>query len=244
MIPKPKSLLSGDDGEERPTLRQRLSVLKYVLPLLKLVYETHRGYTISILVLRVTRAFVPLGILWVGKLIIDEVVAGIAATQAGGAPDWRRLGTFIAMELGIAVVGEGLARLSALLESLLGDLFGNRISVRLMEHAATLDLSQFEDAETYDHLERARRQSTGRVGLFTMLLTTTQDLFTLSSLGGVLLLQQPWLLLLLAVAVLPAFLGEAHFRTWDTRSSTSGRRSGACSTISAIWAHRTNPPKK
>jgi ATP-binding cassette subfamily B protein len=192
-------------------LRQRLSVLKYVLPLLKLVYETHRGYTISILVLRVTRAFVPLGILWVGKLIIDEVVAGIAATQAGGAPDWRRLGTFIAMELGIAVVGEGLARLSALLESLLGDLFGNRISVRLMEHAATLDLSQFEDAETYDHLERARRQSTGRVGLFTMLLTTTQDLFTLSSLGGVLLLQQPWLLLLLAVAVLPAFLGEAHF---------------------------------
>jgi len=50
-----------------------------------------------------------------------------------------------------------LARLSALLESLLGDLFSNRISVRLMEHAAMLDLAQYEDAETYDHLERARR---------------------------------------------------------------------------------------
>jgi ATP-binding cassette subfamily B protein len=80
-----------------------------------------------------------------------------------------------------------------------------------MEHAATLDLSQFEDAETYDHLERARRQTTGRISLFTLLLATAQDIVTLASLGGVLLLQMPWLLLLLAVAVLPAFLGEAHF---------------------------------
>ena len=115
------------------------------------------------------------------------------------------------IELGIAVVGEGLARLSSLLESLLGDLFGNRLSVRHMEHAATLDLAQFENAEIYDHLERARRQTIGRIGLFTLLLGTAQDLITLISLASVLLVQLPWLLLLLTVAVLPAFLGEAHF---------------------------------
>ncbi|HKA58970.1 MAG TPA: ABC transporter ATP-binding protein, partial [Gemmatimonadales bacterium] len=101
--------------------------------------------------------------------------------------------------------------LSSLFESLLGDLFGNRLSVRLMKHAATLDLAQFEDAEIYDHLERARRQTVGRISLFTLLLGTAQDLITLISLAGVLLLQLPWLLLLLTVAVLPAFLGEAHF---------------------------------
>jgi ATP-binding cassette subfamily B protein len=117
----------------------------------------------------------------------------------------------VGLELGIAVVGEGLARLSSLVESLLGDLFGNRLSVRLMEHAATLDLAQFEDAEIYDHLERARRQTAGRISLFTLLLGTAQDLITLISLAGVLLVQLPWLLLLLTVAVLPAFLGEAHF---------------------------------
>ncbi len=61
-------------------------------------------------------------------------------------------------------------RLSALLESLLGDLFANRTSVELMRHAATLDLEQFEDAEIYDKLERARRQTVGRIGLFTLLL--------------------------------------------------------------------------
>jgi ATP-binding cassette subfamily B protein len=182
-----------------------------VPPLLRLVYQTHRGYTAGILVLRVIRSFVPLAVLWVGKLIIDEVVLAMGIAGGTGVVDWWRLGGLLAIELGIAVGGEALARLSSLLESLLGDLFANRLSVRLMQHAATLDLSQFEDAETYDHLERARRQTIGRIGLFTLLLSTAQDLITLLSLGGVLLLQLPWLLLLLAVAVIPAFLGEAHF---------------------------------
>ena len=210
LIPTPRSLRSQEE-KPKPTLAERLAALKYVPPLLRLVFQTHRGYTVAILALRALRSVIPLAVLWVGKLIIDDVVASIALVQGGGAVDWWRLGTLIGIELGIAVLGEGLARVSALLESLLGDLFSNRISVRLMEHAATLDLSQFEDAETYDHLERARRQTTARIGLFTLLLQTAQDMVTLASLGGVLLLQMPWLLLLLAVAVLPAFLGEAHF---------------------------------
>lgn len=215
ILPKPKSLLSGADGKP-PTWGQRLEALKHVPPLVRLVYETHRGYTVAILALRAIRSLVPLGVLWVGKLIIDEVIAAVGVMGAegaggAGAVNWWRLGGLVGLELGVAVVGEGLARLSSLLESLLGDLFGNRLSVRLMQHAAALDLSQFEDAETYDHLERARRQTVGRIGLFALLLSTAQDLVTLASLAAVLLLELPWLLLLLLVAVLPAFLGEAHF---------------------------------
>ncbi|MGH7568604.1 MAG: ABC transporter ATP-binding protein [Gemmatimonadales bacterium] len=200
----------GADGKP-PTWGQRLEALKHVVPLLKLVYETHRGYTIAILALRAARAGVPLAVLWVGKLIIDGVIAAVGTVQAGRPVDWWYLAGLVGLELAIAVGGEGLARASALLESLLGDLFANRISVRLMQHAATLDLSQFEDAETYDHLERARRQTVGRIGLFSLLLATAQQVVTLASLAAVLLLQLPWLLLLLTVAVLPAFLGEAHF---------------------------------
>jgi ATP-binding cassette subfamily B protein len=193
------------------TWREQLSALQYVPPLVRLVFQTHRGYTVAILLLRILRSFIPVAVLWVGKLIIDGVIAAAATAHAGGVPDWRYLAGLVGLELGIAVVGEGLARLSSLLESLLGDLFANRLSVRLMKHAAMLDLAQFEDAEVYDHLERARRQTVGRVGLFTLLLGTAQDLITLISLASVLLLQLPWLLLLLTVAVLPAFLGEAHF---------------------------------
>jgi ATP-binding cassette subfamily B protein len=203
-------LLSGPDGKP-PTWSERLDALKYVPPLLKLVFETHRGYTVAILALRAVRSFVPLAVLWVGKLIIDGVVAGVRIRASGGVVNWWYLGGLVGLELGIAIAGEGLARLSSLLESLLGDLFSNRISVRLMQHAATLDLAQYEDAETYDHLERARRQTVGRIGLIALLLSTAQDLVTLASLAGVLLLQLPWLLLLLFLAVLPSFLGETHY---------------------------------
>ena len=210
MLPRARSLRSRDGGPP-PTWAERLAALRYVPPLLKLVYQTHRGYTVAILALRAVRSFVPLAVLWVGKLIIDGVIAAVRTQAAGAAVDWWHLGGLVGLELGFAVVGEALARLSSLLESLLGDLFGNRISVRLMQHAATLDLAQFEDAEIYDHLERARRQTVGRIGLFTLLLATAQSLVTLITLASVLLLQQPWLLLLLAVAVVPSFLGEAHY---------------------------------
>ena len=155
----------------------------------------------------------PLAVLWIGKLIVDEVVRAIGVAAGGGAVavDWTRLGELLALELAIAMVGEGLTRLSALLESLLGDLFANRTSVELMRHAATLDLEQFEDAEVYDKLERARRQTVGRIGLFTLLLASVQDVITLVTLAAALAVYVPWLLLLLVVAVLPSLLGETHF---------------------------------
>ena len=149
--------------------------------------------------------------LWVGKLIVDEVVHAIAIVQGGGPVPWTRLASLLGIELAIALVGEGLSRVSALLESLLGDLFANRTSVQLMQHAASLDLEQFENAEIYDKLERARRQTVGRIGLFTMLLATLQDLITLVSLAAALAVYVPWLLVLLVVAVLPSLLGETHF---------------------------------
>ena len=205
-------LLGGANGKPA-TWDERLQALKYVPPLLRLVYQTHRGYTVAILALRAVRSFVPLAVLWIGKLIIDGVIAAVRVRADGGqgVVDWWALGGLLALEFGIAVAGEGLARLSALLESLLGDLFSNRISVRLMQHAAALDLAQYEDAETYDHLERARRQTVGRIGLIALLLSTAQDLITLASLAAVLLVQLPWLLLLLVIAVLPSFLGETHY---------------------------------
>ncbi|HEX2647822.1 MAG TPA: ABC transporter ATP-binding protein [Candidatus Dormibacteraeota bacterium] len=188
-----------------------MQALRYVPPLLRLVYETHRGYTVAILALRAVRSFIPLAVLWIGKLIIDGVIGGVQGRARDGLVDWWHLGGLIALELGIAVGGEGLARLSSLYESLLGDLFSNRISVRLMQHAATLDIAQYEDAETYDHLERARRQTVGRIGLLALLLSTVQDLITLASLAAVLLVELPWLLLLLVVAVVPSFVGETHY---------------------------------
>src|SRR5437899_10515814 len=91
-MPRARSPLGGSDGKP-PTWSERLEALKYVPPLLKLVYETHRGYTIAILALRTVRSFVPLAVLWIGKLIIDGVIAAMGTRTAGTVVDWWHLGS-------------------------------------------------------------------------------------------------------------------------------------------------------
>ena len=181
-------------------------MLRNIPPFVSMVWRTHRGFTSAMVALRLARAFVPVAALWVGKLIIDTVVAARA-----GSIDSARLWRLVALEILIALVGETLSHSSSVVESLLGDLFSNRTSVMLMEHAATLDLYHFEDPAFYDVLERARRQTTGRIGLLALLLSAGQDAVTLASLGAALTVYSPWLLLLLSVAVVPGFLGEAHY---------------------------------
>ncbi|MEP6617975.1 MAG: ABC transporter ATP-binding protein [bacterium] len=194
--------------DERPKgWRERIAALRYLPALLGLVWQTHRGYTFAMIVLRLVRSVIPVAALWAAKLIIDQVVM-LAKTPGGSLTTlWR----VVAIELGVVIVGELLARTSSLVESLLGDLFSNYISVRLMRHAATLDLAQFEDPAFYDHLDRARRQTTARIGLIAMLLSMAQDLLTLATLAAALVVHNPWLLLLLTVAIVPSFLGETHF---------------------------------
>ena len=117
----------------------------------------------------------------------------------------------LALEFGLAIVADLLGRAVSLLDSLLAERFTNETSLRLMEHAATLDLEDFEDSELQDRLERARRQAGGRTSLIGQLFAQAQDVITVASFAAGLLVYAPWLIALLAIALVPAFIGEAHF---------------------------------
>jgi ATP-binding cassette subfamily B protein len=197
-------------SESTPTWRQRFGALRSVPRFLRLAWETHRGYVAATVVLRLARAAVPVATLWVAKLIIDTVVA--ART---GSPDASRLWALVALEMGIVLAGEALGKASAAVEGLFGDLCSNHISERLIRHAATLDLCRFEDPAFYDQLERAQRQTTGRIGLLVQLMALCQDLLTLASLAVAVFVFSPWLLVLLVAAVLPGFFGETHFTSLE-----------------------------
>jgi ATP-binding cassette, subfamily B, bacterial len=193
--------------DRRLSWRERVVAVRYVPPLIGLLWETHRGYTVAMIALRLMLAFTPIATLWVGKLIIDAVVAAAQAPS----PSLTRLWQLIALEAAIVLATEAVSRASRLVERLHGDLFSNHISIRLMEHASKLDLYLFEDPVFYDRLERARQQTVGRSMLLAQLLTMGQQGLTLLSLGAALFIYSPWLLVLLVVAVLPSFLGETRF---------------------------------
>lgn len=209
--------------KDKNSLQTQFSALKNLPEFFHLVWGTNKYMTIGNVLLRIVKASIPLLILYVGKEIIDEIIRLIDATDKS----WSYLWVLIGIELGLAIFSDLINRVIILLDSLLGDLFSNKTSVQLIKHAATLDLYQFENPDFYDKLERARRQTTGRTVLMTQVLAQFQDVITILFLGIGLVAFNPWLILILFVAVLPSFLGETHFnqRTYSlTRSWTPERR--------------------
>ncbi|HKV09442.1 MAG TPA: ABC transporter ATP-binding protein [Thermoanaerobaculia bacterium] len=186
--------------------RERFGALRNLPPFLKLVWRINPRLAVADLLLRLVRALLPVLTLYVGKLIIDEVIRLVGAP---GPLD--HLAWLLAAEFSLAILSDVLGRTVSLVESLLGEQFTNDTSVRLMEHAATLDLEDFEDSEIQDRLDRARRQTMGRMGLMSQLFGQAQDVVTIASFAAGLLVYAPWLIALLIVALVPAFLGEAHF---------------------------------
>jgi ATP-binding cassette subfamily B protein len=189
------------------TWRERLRALRNVPPLLRMVWDTSPALTTATIVLRLVSSVIPVAQLWVGKLIIDQVVWAIQ----GRLTDPHKIWVYLAYEIALAVLSDLLSRAVNLSDSLLGDKFTNHVGLRLMEHANRLDLVSFEDPVFYDKLERARRQTTARLGMLGLIAGMGQQFITLLSLLAAVVSFSPWFLLLLVGAVVPAFLGETRF---------------------------------
>jgi ATP-binding cassette, subfamily B, bacterial len=210
--------VSGSSAKTGTSLKERVGALKNLRPFLMMVWRTSRGLTAASLVLRLVRAVLPVVTLYVGKLIIDNVVLLVQAPDkpetlglwlASGLLNWLIL--LLLCEFALAVMADVLGRVVSLVDSLLAERVTNASSVRLMEHAAKLDLEDFEDSEFQDQLERARRQTSGRMTLMGQLFGQAQDIVTVISFAAGLIFYAPWLIVLLLLALVPAFIGEAHF---------------------------------
>ena len=205
------------------SLKERFSALGNLPRFFNLVWKTSSSLTIINALLRIVRSAIPVAILYIGKLIIDQVVQ----LSRGSGSDHNYLWELVAIEFALAILSDGLSRATTLVDSLLGDLFSNYTSIQIMQHAAILDLDQFEDSNFYDKLERARQQTIGRTILLSQVLSQVQDLITMGFLAAGLIIFNPWLILLLFIAVLPAFMGESYFndRTYSlSRRQTPERR--------------------
>jgi ATP-binding cassette subfamily B protein len=206
------------------TFKKRLVALGNLPAFFKLAWKSSPSKTLMSFILRILRSAMPVALLYVGKLIVDEVVL---LNRTPTITDHTYLWQLVTLEFVLAIVTDGLNRLINLLDSLLGDLFSNYTSIKIMRHAATLDLDQFEDSLFYDKLERARQQTVGRTMLLSQVMSQVQDMVSMAFLITGLLAFNPWLILLLLVAILPAFLGESHFNNQNyalSRSQTPERR--------------------
>ncbi len=212
------------NGVERLTLRQRLGALTNLPRFLRLVYQTSPSITIANSIIRICLAVLPLIMLYIGKLIIDDIVNLVRHNN--GHASHEHLWKLVIIEFAMVVSMNALNKVVNLFDTLLGDLFANHTSLKIMSHAATLDLDQFEDSVFYDKLERARLQSTGRAMLLTQVLTQMQDVITMSFLAGGLIVFNPWFTLILLFSTIPSFIGEYYFnaKTYSLARSQMARR--------------------
>jgi len=220
--------------EPNATFRDRLNNLRHLGRLVAQIWRTSRWLTAASIGLRLIRAMQPVAMLFVAKLIIDEVVRLSGQTEGNHefAQWWAegRLNTvaiLLALEFGLVIVSDLLARATSLVDAVLGELHSNTVSVELMEHSARLDLRHFESPEYQDRLERARRQASGRNALLSQMFGQAQDMITVVTLAAGLFVFAPWLILLLPLSFVPAVWGETRFNTLSyylSRGRTPERR--------------------
>lgn len=191
---------------EKLTLKDRVSALRNLPRFFRLVWQSSPGMMLVNIILRILRSAIPVAVLYIGKLIIDEII-NIKDTPGSQNFLWQ----LVALEFGLLIFSDALGRIISLFDTLVGEKFANSTSIQIMQHAAQLDLEQFEDSQFYDKLERARQQTTGRTILLAQVLSQLQDAITMAFLAAGLVAFNPWLMALLFVAVIPAFLGESHF---------------------------------
>ena len=198
----------------------KIHALKNLRPYMALAWSAGPRLIMAALSIRLFRALLPVAMLYVGKLIVDDVASAMQGqnlvAQPGGwlaSASFANLATLFLIEFTLAIIADVLGRVGSLIDSLLAERLSNTATVRLMNHAAALDLADFENADFQDRLDRARHQTSGGMTLIVQVFNQAQNLVTVLSLTASLIFYAPWLIGLLFITLLPAFMGEAHFNS-------------------------------
>ena len=217
-----KTLASLQD-KKQTNLAASFRSLVYIPRLFREVWVTSPKLFTYTIIGRLINSITPITILWVGKLIIDEIILQAGSSQK----DFTQLWKYVAFEFALAIGSDLISRWVTLTDSLLGDLYANNSSVKIIRKTNDIEISQLEDPSFYDKLEKARMQTNGRVNLLSASLSEAQNLISIVTLVAGLIYFEPWLIVLLVLSIIPAFINEIKFsnlRYSLVNSWTSERR--------------------
>ncbi|GAC1702932.1 MAG: ABC transporter ATP-binding protein [Candidatus Acidiferrum sp.] len=198
---------SQDSNRQTSKWRERLVALKNIPPVFRIVWEAAPKVIVCSVALRLVLALLPLAVLAVTRVIIDDVYA--VTTHRGNLP--HSFWWLVALEFALASLAAVMGRLIGFCDTILADKYTRHISTKIMAHAARLDLMSFEDPLFQDKMERARVQGTDRIMMIQSTGQLIQQLVTTVSLAASIFFFSPWILVALVACIIPAFLGETHF---------------------------------
>jgi ATP-binding cassette subfamily B protein len=202
------ALLKRRIGETRE--KARVAALN-VRRAFALVWESHPPSALAMAACSVVGALLPAGQAWVGKLIVDAVVAAIGG-HSGAEAGLRAVAPLLAAEFVLLVGQSGINQARSLAEHVLHSRLNLAINTRIIRKALELDLAHFENAEYYDKLQNARREADWRgLQIVNGGFYLVQNILTLVSFAALLLRFSPLLAALLFVATIPAFIAQSKY---------------------------------
>ncbi|MEI7705929.1 MAG: ABC transporter ATP-binding protein [Deltaproteobacteria bacterium] len=223
---RPSRPADAGPGDVRARLTAAAGAFAQVPGTFRLVWAADRRGTLAIAALSVLVALLPAPVAWVGKLIVDAV---LAASRSGSLADRDRVARLVLVELGLLAATLVTGRLLGLLRELLRTHLANRVNVLILEKAITLELRHFEDPDVHDKMQNARREASSRpLSLVMQVFGVAQNGVTLAALSALLWRLSPWSVLVIVVASIPAFVAEARLSAESFRVNTwrapEGRR--------------------
>ena len=183
----------------------------------RLVWDAHHGATMVMALVTLGGALIPAAQAWVGKLIIDSVVASIDARVTAQAGLMAVL-PYLLIEFVLILAQSAIAQARSLTEHILHARLNYSLNTRLIRKALSLDLTHFENAEFYDKLQNARREADWRaLQIMNNGFYIVQNIITLISFGAILLTFNIWLTLVLFGATIPAFIAQSKYAQLNFR---------------------------
>ena len=216
---QPKSL----NDKEKIGLKDSFNSLSYIPRFFKEIWQTNKKLFLIASFCRLIAAFLPVVILWIGKIIIDDI---IRITSAGDK-DFSSLWKYVLIEFILVVLSDLVSRAISLTDGILGDQYNIKTSVKIIEKTNEIDISLLENSEFYDKLDRARTQTAGRVDLMSNVLGQAQNTISILTLVAGLIYFEPYLIILLVLSIIPSFINEVRFSQQQyslARSWTAERR--------------------
>lgn len=215
--------LESIKGEKKTDLKTSFKALKYIPRFFREIWNTSPGMFFLNALFRLINAFSPVVVLWIGKIIIDEIIR-LSNTSS---KDYQELWKYVVLEFIIVIISDVIGRMITLTDGLMGDLYSNKSSIIIINKTKELNIAQLEDPDFYDKLERARTQTNSRVNLMSNVLSQVQSVISIASLIAGLIFFEPYLIILLTLSIIPSFINEIKFsnqRYSLARSWTAERR--------------------
>jgi ATP-binding cassette subfamily B protein len=201
---------------------------------LNFVWQSAKGWTIANGVLLVVQGVLPLLPLYLMKLMVDAVTAGLMAP--GKSMAFRPVAFLIALMAAVTLLGALIRSLAGVVSEAQALAVTDHMNDVLHSKSIEVDLEYYESARYFDTLHRAQREAPFRpTHLVNGLVQIAQNGISLLAVAGLLFLFHWVVAVILFIAVLPGIavrLGYAGtMYRWQRERTSTERHAGYLNTL-------------